>query len=140
MYNKFSKKWGFCKFSLIFCALNREWFSGWSDDQKNYLVMRLQAIDGEFYAKYESFVSDPEAASKPKDFFEPGVPPEMVRKSSRSVLGPHAMSPTPPPVGESSLPHSGMSSLQSARPATIEENSDFINGDEESREGTESGT
>lgn len=115
------------------CKLFREWFSGWSDDQKNYLVMRLQAIDGEFYAKYEKYVSDPEAVSKgqEKDYFEPGVPPEMVRKSSRSVLGPHSMSPTPPAVGYSSNNFSGVSSIQSARPATIEERSDSLGGDEE---------
>ena len=95
--------------------------------------MRLQAIDGEFYAKYEKYVSDPEAVSKgqEKDYFEPGVPPEMVRKSSRSVLGPHSMSPTPPAVGYSSNNFSGVSSIQSARPATIEERSDSLGGDEE---------
>lgn len=121
--------------SLFSCQVKlfREWFSGWSDDQKNYLVMRLQAIDGEFYAKYEKYVSDPEAVSKgqEKDYFEPGVPPEMVRKSSRSVLGPHSMSPTPPAVGYSSNNFSGVSSIQSARPATIEERSDSLGGDEE---------
>lgn len=119
--------------SLFACQIKlfREWFSGWSDDQKNYLVMRLQAVDGEFYAKYEKYVSDPGGAEKglEKDYFEPGVPPEMVRKSSRSVLGPHAMSPTPPAVGFTSNHFSGISSIESALPATIEEKTDCINGE-----------
>ena len=94
--------------------------------------MRLQAIDGEFYAKYEKYVSDPEAATKglEKDYFEPGVPPEMVRKSSRSVLGPHSISPTPPAVGYTSNNFSGTSSIESARPATIEERVDSVESDE----------
>jgi hypothetical protein len=113
-------------------CLFREWFSGWSDDQKNYLVMRLQAIDGDFYSKYEKYVSDPEASKGlEKDYFEPGVPPEMVRKSSRSVLGPHSISPTPPAVGYSSNNFTGISSIESARPATIEERADSIENDEE---------
>lgn len=121
--------------SIFGCQVKlfREWFSGWSDDQKNYLVMRLQAIDGDFYSKYEKYVSDPDAASKglEKDYFEPGVPPEMVRKSSRSVLGPHSISPTPPAVGYSSNNFSGISSIESARPATIGERADSIENDEE---------
>jgi len=75
--------------SLYECQIKlfKDWFSSWSDDQKNYLVTRLQAIDAEFYEKY----SLAEAKAPPvKDYFEPGVPPELVRKSSRSVLGPHA--------------------------------------------------
>ena len=114
--------------------LFREWFSGWSDDQKNYLVMRLQAIDSEFYGRYEKYVSDPEAAGKgsEKDYFEPGVPPEMVRKSSRSVLGPHSISPTPPAVGYNSNNFSGTSSIESARPATINEKVDSAEEDETS--------
>ena len=75
--------------SLFDCQLKlfKDWFSGWSDDQKNYLVMRLQAIDPDFYSKYEAFESKEAPA---KDYFEPGVPPELVRKSSKSVLGPLA--------------------------------------------------
>lgn len=120
--------------SIFGCQVKlfREWFSGWSDDQKNYLVMRLQAIDGDFYSKYEKYVSDPEASKGlEKDYFEPGVPPEMVRKSSRSVLGPHSISPTPPAVGYSSNNFTGISSIESARPATIGERADSIENDEE---------
>ena len=93
--------------------------------------MRLQAVDGDFYAKYEKYVSDPGGTEKglEKDYFEPGVPPEMVRKSSRSVLGPHAMSPTPPAVGFNSNHFSGISSIESALPATIEEKTDCIIGE-----------
>jgi len=75
--------------SLYECQIKlfKDWFTSWSDDQKNYLVTRLQAIDAEFYEKYAAA----EAKAPPvKDYFEPGVPPELVRKSSRSVLGPHA--------------------------------------------------
>jgi len=75
--------------SLYECQIKlfQDWFSSWSDDQKNYLVTRLQAIDADFYEKYAAA----EAKAPPvKDYFEPGVPPELVRKSSRSVLGPHA--------------------------------------------------
>jgi len=121
--------------SIYRCQIKlfREWFSGWSDDQKNYLVMRLQAIDGEFYGKYEKYVSDPEAAKgSEKDYFEPGVPPEMVRKSSRSVLGPHSISPTPPAVGYTSNNFSGTSSIESARPATIDEKVDSAEEDDKS--------
>jgi len=74
--------------SLFECQVKlfKDWFSSWSDDQKNYLVLRLQAIDSDFFGKYEAF----EARKSPeKDYFEPGVPPELVRKSSKSVLGPH---------------------------------------------------
>lgn len=75
--------------SLFECQLKlfKDWFSSWSDDQKNYLVMRLQAIDADFFAKFEAHGAN---ASPEKDYFEPGVPAELVRKSSRSVLGPHA--------------------------------------------------
>jgi len=116
--------------SLFTCQVKlfREWFSGWSDDQKNYLVMRLQAIDAEFYAKYEKYASDPDAAARGlvKDYFEPGVPPEMVRKSSRSVLGTNSISPTPPAVGYTSNNFSSVSSIESARPATIDEGPDSV--------------
>ena len=90
--------------------------------------MRLQAIDAEFYAKYEKYASDPEAAARGlvKDYFEPGVPPEMVRKSSRSVLGTHSISPTPPAVGYTSNNFSSVSSIESARPATIDEGPDSV--------------
>ena len=76
--------------SLFECQVKlfNEWFSGWSDDQKNYIVVRLQAIDPDFYARYSSFETKDD--QEKKDYFEPGVPPELVRKSSRSVLGPHA--------------------------------------------------
>ena len=90
--------------------------------------MRLQAIDAEFYAKYEKYASDPDAATRGsvKDYFEPGVPPEMVRKSSRSVLGTHSISPTPPAVGYTSNNFSSVSSIESARPATIDEGPDSV--------------
>lgn len=70
--------------SLFACQVKlfRDWFAGWSDDQKNYLVMRLKDIDGEFFEKYENFVADPEKRAKEKDYFDPGVPEELVRHSN----------------------------------------------------------
>lgn len=39
--------------SLFHCQMKlfREWCSGWSDDQKAYLVMRIKDLDGEFHTK-----------------------------------------------------------------------------------------
>ena len=73
-------------------------------------------------------MSDPEAAAKgsEKDYFEPGVPPEMVRKSSRSVLGPHSISPTPPAVGYTSNNFSGTSSIV-IKPMLLAEDSIQLN-------------
>ena len=70
-----------CDFVFWFqVKLFHDWFSGWSDDQKNYLVLRLKDIDAGFYSKYEERASDPTgaAASKEKDYFEPGIPPELI--------------------------------------------------------------
>lgn len=74
--------------SLFACQIKlfQDWFGGWSDDQKNYLVMRLKDIDAEFFAKYEEFVSNPESGVKEKDYFEPGVPEELVRHSNLNSL------------------------------------------------------
>ena len=70
--------------SLFSCQIKlfQDWFAGWSDDQKNYLVMRLKDIDGEFFDKYEGFVADPDKSSKEKDYFDPGVPEELIRHSN----------------------------------------------------------
>ncbi len=67
--------------SLFSCQVKlfRDWFSGWSDDQKNYLVMRLRDLDAGFFAAYEEFLRDPEGFRSPKDFFEPGIPPDLIR-------------------------------------------------------------
>ena len=67
--------------TLFSCQVKlfHDWFSGWSDDQKNYLVLRLKDIDAGFYSKYEDRASDPSGgAAKEKDYFEPGIPAELV--------------------------------------------------------------
>lgn len=73
--------------SLFACQVKlfKEWFDGWSDDQKEYLNLRIQDIDPAFYQDYEEYLSDPEAGktNKEKDYFEPGVPSEY--KPSRIV-------------------------------------------------------
>lgn len=78
--------------SLFECQIKlfKEWFGSWSDDQKSYLTLRLQATDPGFYSKFEDYSTDPDSFLRPpKDYFEPGVPAEMVRKSSRcSVSAP----------------------------------------------------
>ena len=62
--------------SLFSCQVKlfRDWFGGWSDDQKNYLTLRLKDIDGEFFARYEDYLQNPHPEKKNKDYFEPGVP------------------------------------------------------------------
>ena len=61
--------------SLFSCQVKlfHDWFSGWSDDQKNYLVMRLKDLDSQFFAKYEDYVANPHR-NEVKDYFEPGFP------------------------------------------------------------------
>ena len=59
--------------------LFHDWFGSWSDDQKNYLVLRLRDIDAAFFADYERRVADPNAAKAEKDYFEPGIPEELIR-------------------------------------------------------------
>lgn len=77
--------------SLFSCQIKlfHEWFGGWSDDQKNYLVMRLQDLDTEFFKKYEEYLDDPhgEKVVKEKDYFEPGIPDHLVRHSTKISNG-----------------------------------------------------
>jgi len=72
--------------SLFSCQVKlfRDWFGGWSDDQKNYLTLRLKDVDAEFFAKYEQYLQNPHP-EKTKDYFEPGVPEHLVRHSNRSM-------------------------------------------------------
>lgn len=67
--------------SLFSCQVKlfHDWFAGWSDDQKNYLVLRLKDIDTGFFAKYEDRVQNPKGlVDKDKDYFEPGIPVELI--------------------------------------------------------------
>ncbi len=63
--------------------LFRDWFVHWSEDQREYLLLRLKDIDSEFHAKYEAHVSGEDSPEKVKDYFEPGVPAELVRASRK---------------------------------------------------------
>ena len=55
----------------------------WSDDQKNYLILRLKDIDQGFSSKYEHYLEYGKD-SPIKDFFEPGIPPELDLSIDRS--------------------------------------------------------
>lgn len=69
--------------SLFDCQVKlfREWFLGWSDDQKNYLVIRLRDIDSVFFTKFEDRMGSGGRTPPEKDYFEPGVPDDLVRPS-----------------------------------------------------------
>ena len=54
----------------------------WNPQQQEYLLLRLKDLDANFYSKYEEFLEHGE--NKPKDFFDPGVPQELVRASRKS--------------------------------------------------------
>lgn len=74
--------------SLFSCQVKlfRDWFGNWSEEQHNYLLLRLQDIDAEFYAKYLEFAEHGDSAfvaNKVKDYFEPGVPAHLVRTSRK---------------------------------------------------------
>ena len=63
--------------------LFKDWVVAWSDDQKNYLILRLKDIDGGFSSKYEHYLEYGKD-SPVKDFFEPGIPPELDLSIDRS--------------------------------------------------------
>jgi len=72
--------------SLFQCQLKlfKEYVVNWNPDQVEYLVMRLKDLDTNFYNKYEEYLEyGDDIHKKPKDFFEPGVPPELVRASRK---------------------------------------------------------
>ena len=70
--------------TLFQCQLKlfKDWVSLWNPQQQEYLLLRLKDLDAIFYTKYEEFLEHGE--NKPKDFFEPGVPAELVRASRKS--------------------------------------------------------
>jgi len=70
-----------------------------ADDQKNYLVLRLRDIDGDFFSRYQDYLADPEGGLNggDKDFFRPGIPPELVREPTVVV----------DESGDPAKPHSG---------------------------------
>ncbi len=69
--------------SLFACQVKlfKDWFGGWSDDQKNYLCVRLRDIDADYFDSYELYVKEgPEALKEAKkDYFEPGIPSDLVQ-------------------------------------------------------------
>lgn len=71
--------------SLFQCQVNlfQDWVIGWSDDQKNYLNLRLKDIDQNFCKKYERYL-EYGRDSPEKDYFEPGIPPELDLSIDRS--------------------------------------------------------
>jgi len=71
--------------SLFQCQVNlfKDWVVAWSDDQKNYLILRLKDIDQSFSKKYEHYL-DFGADSPVKDYFEPGIPAELDLSSDKN--------------------------------------------------------
>lgn len=71
--------------SLFQCQINlfKDWVIGWSDDQKNYLILRLKDIDQSFSKKYERYLEYGKDSPE-KDYFEPGIPPELDLSIDRS--------------------------------------------------------
>ena len=69
----------------------------WSDDQKNYFIIRLKDIDAGFSSKYEHFLEFGKDSPE-KDYFEPGVPEGLdfssltTSKESREVPQPKKIS------------------------------------------------
>lgn len=63
--------------------LFKDWVVAWSDDQKNYLILRLKDIDQSFSKKYEHYL-DFGADSPVKDYFEPGIPAELDLSSDKN--------------------------------------------------------
>lgn len=74
--------------SLFQCqvSLFKGWVTAWSDDIKSYLLLRLKDIDGVFSRKYEHFLEFGKDSPE-RDFFEPGVPPELDLSLDRSSTG-----------------------------------------------------
>lgn len=73
--------------SLFQCQLKlfKEWSTSWNEDKKEYLLLRLKDLDAIFYDKYEEHLKyDGKEDEKPKDYFEPGVPAELVRASRKT--------------------------------------------------------
>lgn len=71
--------------SLFDCQIGlfNSWFLSWSDDQKNYLVLRLKDIDSIFLKKYETYLEEGQSCPA-KDYFDPGIPPELDLSIDRS--------------------------------------------------------
>lgn len=74
--------------SLFQCQITlfKDWVAAWSDDQKSYLILRLKDIDQAFCKKYEQYLEYGKDSPE-RDYFEPGVPPELDLSLDRSSTG-----------------------------------------------------
>lgn len=73
--------------SLFQCQLKlfKEWVVTWNEDKHEYLLLRLKDLDSSFFTKYEDYLDNIEnPGDQVKDFFEPGVPAELVRASRKT--------------------------------------------------------
>jgi len=79
------EKLGRKQVSLFQCQVKlfRDWVLAWSDDQKNYLILRLKEIDQTFSRKYEHYLEFGKQSPE-RDYFEPGIPPELDLSIDRS--------------------------------------------------------
>jgi len=72
--------------SLFQCQISlfKGWVNAWSDDQKSYLILRLKDIDQAFSKKYENYLEYGKDSPE-RDYFEPGIPPELDLSLDRSI-------------------------------------------------------
>jgi len=73
--------------SLFQCQLKlfKEWVVTWNEDKQEYLLLRLKDLDSNFFTKYQEYLDNVDnPQDQVKDFFEPGVPPELVRASRKT--------------------------------------------------------
>jgi len=73
--------------SLFQCQLKlfKEWVVTWNEDKQEYLLLRLKDLDSTFFTKYQEYLDNIDnPQDQVKDFFEPGVPPELVRASRKT--------------------------------------------------------
>jgi hypothetical protein len=72
--------------TLFQCQLKlfKQWNKSWTVDQREYLVLRLKDMDSSFHDCYSEYLDiGDDMNKKPKDYFDPGVPPELVRASRK---------------------------------------------------------
>jgi len=74
--------------SLFQCQVHlfKGWVNAWSDDQKTYLILRLKDIDQAFSRNYEKYLEHGKDSPE-RDYFEPGIPPELDLSMDRSSTG-----------------------------------------------------
>jgi hypothetical protein len=118
--------------SLFDCQMGlfKDWFLSWSDDQKNYLVLRLKDIDPAFFNKYEIYLQQGKA-SPIKDYFEPGIPPELDLSIDRS-------STTSEPVDahlDEALEREDLGKIDEYQEVSFEETSENLSDNDSEEEG-----